>query len=164
MATEYRFSFGPWNISEGADPFGPEVRSPFSMQEKFDMYRPLGFEGVGQPRGHIDGVRAYTPMRRHWDREGHASPCQRGVLACVGGADALQDGDWQGAEHVDKLALDPHTGQAPAWPDRHSGASLCREAPKPRFPTILRPRAHTGLESEYSPRPGVTALVGAGVR
>ena len=46
MATEYRFSFGPWNISEGADPFGPEVRSPFSMQEKFDMYGPLGFEGV----------------------------------------------------------------------------------------------------------------------
>ena len=22
----YRFSFGPWNIHEGADPFGPEVR------------------------------------------------------------------------------------------------------------------------------------------
>ena len=24
----YRFSFGPWNISEGADPFGPPVRDP----------------------------------------------------------------------------------------------------------------------------------------
>ena len=46
MATTYRFSFGPWNISEGADPFGPEVRSPYSLQEKFDMYGPLGFEGV----------------------------------------------------------------------------------------------------------------------
>ena len=46
MATKYRFSFGPWNISEGADPFGPEVRSPYSLQEKFDMYGPLGFEGV----------------------------------------------------------------------------------------------------------------------
>ena len=22
----YRFSFGPWNIHEGADPFGPPVR------------------------------------------------------------------------------------------------------------------------------------------
>ncbi len=43
---EYRFSFGPWNISEGADPFGPNVRSPYSLEEKLDWYRPLGFEGV----------------------------------------------------------------------------------------------------------------------
>ncbi|HMP08505.1 MAG TPA: TIM barrel protein, partial [Lacipirellulaceae bacterium] len=41
-----RFSFGPWNISEGADPFGPEVRSPHGLMEKLDWYRPLGFEGV----------------------------------------------------------------------------------------------------------------------
>ena len=26
MAGTFRFSFGPWNIHEGADPFGPEVR------------------------------------------------------------------------------------------------------------------------------------------
>ena len=44
--TEYRFSFGPWNISEGADPFGPEVRQPYSLVEKLDMYGPLGFAGV----------------------------------------------------------------------------------------------------------------------
>ncbi len=44
--TSYRFSFGPWNISEGADPFGPEVRTPYSLIEKLDWYRPLGFEGV----------------------------------------------------------------------------------------------------------------------
>ena len=42
----YRFSFGPWNISEGADPFGPEVRAAFPHEEKFALYRPLGFEGV----------------------------------------------------------------------------------------------------------------------
>ncbi len=45
-ATNYRFSFGPWNISEGADPFGPEVRSPYEMAQKLDWYRPLGYEGV----------------------------------------------------------------------------------------------------------------------
>ena len=45
-ATKYRFSFGPWNISEGADPFGPMVRSPYSLIEKLDWYEPLGFEGV----------------------------------------------------------------------------------------------------------------------
>jgi xylose isomerase len=44
--TEYRFSFGPWNISEGGDPFGPEVRKPYSLAEKLDMYKPLGFDGV----------------------------------------------------------------------------------------------------------------------
>ena len=43
---DYRFSFGPWNISEGADPFGPDVRKPVPLQQKLDLYRPLGFEGV----------------------------------------------------------------------------------------------------------------------
>ncbi len=41
---KYRFSFGPWNI--GADPFGTEVRKPYPHEEKFALYRPLGFEGV----------------------------------------------------------------------------------------------------------------------
>ena len=44
--TNYRFSFGPWNISEGGDPFGPDVREPFPHEEKYALYRQLGFEGV----------------------------------------------------------------------------------------------------------------------
>jgi len=44
--TRYRFTFGPWNIHEGADPFGPEVRKSFSFNQKLKMYRELGFEGV----------------------------------------------------------------------------------------------------------------------
>ncbi|RFC43549.1 MAG: xylose isomerase [Verrucomicrobia bacterium] len=44
--TSYRFSFGPWNISEGADPFGIDVRPAFAHEKKFALYRPLGFEGV----------------------------------------------------------------------------------------------------------------------
>ncbi|MBP8257594.1 MAG: TIM barrel protein [Opitutaceae bacterium] len=44
--TNYRFSFGPWNISEGADPFGPPVRTAFPHEEKFALYKPLGFDGV----------------------------------------------------------------------------------------------------------------------
>jgi xylose isomerase len=44
--TQYRFSFGPWNISEGGDPFGSEVRKVFPHEEKYALYRPLGFEGV----------------------------------------------------------------------------------------------------------------------
>mgnify|MGYP001014719197 CR=1 FL=1 len=42
----YRFSFGPWNISEGADPFGPTTRAAYDHESKYALYRPLGFEGV----------------------------------------------------------------------------------------------------------------------
>ena len=44
--TEYRFSFGPWNIHEGADPFGPPVRESYSFDEKVEFYRDLGFVGI----------------------------------------------------------------------------------------------------------------------
>lgn len=44
--TKYRFSFGPWNISEGADPFGPEVRTAFPHEKKYALYKGLGFDGV----------------------------------------------------------------------------------------------------------------------
>lgn len=46
MQTEYRFSFGPWNIHEGADPFGPPVRESLSFAHKLKLFRPLGYEGV----------------------------------------------------------------------------------------------------------------------
>ncbi len=42
----YRFSFGPWNIHEGADPFGPPVRKSISFDEKLLVYRSLGFDAV----------------------------------------------------------------------------------------------------------------------
>jgi xylose isomerase len=43
---KYRFSFGPWNLSEGADPFGPPVRDSFSFLEKVKIARQLGFEAL----------------------------------------------------------------------------------------------------------------------
>ena len=45
-STDYRFSFGPWNIHEGADPFGPTVRPTVEFAKKLKVYRELGFEGV----------------------------------------------------------------------------------------------------------------------
>src|SRR5947207_2959347 len=42
----YRFSFGPWNIHEGADPFGPTVRPTVAFAKKLGMYKELGFDGV----------------------------------------------------------------------------------------------------------------------
>ncbi len=46
MSGEYRFSFGPWNIHEGADPFGPTVRDGIEFGKKLKMYKKLGFDGV----------------------------------------------------------------------------------------------------------------------
>lgn len=42
----YKFSFGPWNIDEGADPFGPTVRKPIELGKKLRMVKKLGFHGV----------------------------------------------------------------------------------------------------------------------
>jgi len=46
MSGTFRFSFGPWNIHEGADPFGPAVRETIAFNEKLAMYKKLGFDGV----------------------------------------------------------------------------------------------------------------------
>ena len=46
MQGTFRFSFGPWNIHEGADPFGPEVRRNIPFNEKLASYKKMGFDGV----------------------------------------------------------------------------------------------------------------------
>src|SRR5579872_2038634 len=56
----YRFTFGPWNISTGADPFGPPVRKEVAFAAKIREYKKLGFDGVqfhdddAIPRDQID--------------------------------------------------------------------------------------------------------------
>jgi xylose isomerase len=42
----YKFTFGPWNISTGADPFGPPVRKEVAFAAKIREYKKLGFDGV----------------------------------------------------------------------------------------------------------------------
>jgi xylose isomerase len=42
----YRFSFGPWNIHEGADPFGPAVRLLVAFAEKMRVLKELGFDAM----------------------------------------------------------------------------------------------------------------------
>src|SRR5437016_10779658 len=42
----YRFTFGPWNISTGSDPFGPPVRKEVAFAAKLREYKKLGFDGV----------------------------------------------------------------------------------------------------------------------
>ena len=42
----YRFTFGPWNISAGEDPFGPAVRKEVAFASKIRAYKQLGFDGI----------------------------------------------------------------------------------------------------------------------
>lgn len=41
-----RFTVGPWNVHEGADSFGPEVRKSIPMEEKFAKFKSIGLSGV----------------------------------------------------------------------------------------------------------------------
>jgi xylose isomerase len=42
----FRFSFGPWNIHDGADVFGPPVRKPVAKAERIAAVKKLGFDAV----------------------------------------------------------------------------------------------------------------------
>lgn len=44
--TGYRFTFGPWNLSTGSDPFGPPARKELAFAAKIREYKKLGFDGV----------------------------------------------------------------------------------------------------------------------
>src|SRR4030088_2257902 len=43
---KYQFTFGPWNISTGSDPFGPPVRDEVAFAAKIREYKKIGFDGV----------------------------------------------------------------------------------------------------------------------
>jgi xylose isomerase len=42
----YKFCFGPWNISEGQDPYGPPVRSPQTFDWKLNALKKLGYDAM----------------------------------------------------------------------------------------------------------------------
>lgn len=45
-AHRYRFCFGPWNLSEGADPYGPPTRSTQPFDWKLAQLKTLGFDAM----------------------------------------------------------------------------------------------------------------------
>jgi xylose isomerase len=46
MPYSYKFCFGPWNISEGQDPYGPTTRPPQSFDWKLDAVKKLGYDAM----------------------------------------------------------------------------------------------------------------------
>jgi xylose isomerase len=45
-AHPYKFCFGPWNISEGQDPYGPPVRQPQTFEWKLAQLKKHGFDAM----------------------------------------------------------------------------------------------------------------------
>ena len=78
--SSYRFCFGPWNLSEGADPYGPTTRPPKPFDWKLAQLKALGFEAMmfhdDDVVPDIDsktehGIRAETTeLKRRLDGEG----------------------------------------------------------------------------------------------
>lgn len=90
----YQFSFGPWNISMGADPFGPAVRKDVEFAKKIRAYRKLGFSHV---QLHDDDV-----VPADWD----AKATERGVAKVK----KLLDGEGLKGEFIaPRLWEDPRT-------------------------------------------------------
>ena len=44
--SQFKFSVGPWNVHEGADAFGPEVRSSIAFEKKVAKFKEIGFDAV----------------------------------------------------------------------------------------------------------------------
>lgn len=44
--SRFKFSVGPWNVHEGADAFGPEVRETISFEDKVKKFSEIGFSAV----------------------------------------------------------------------------------------------------------------------
>lgn len=44
--SQFRFSAGPWNVHEGRDAFGPEVRPAIPFAEKVKKFKEIGFSAV----------------------------------------------------------------------------------------------------------------------
>lgn len=44
--SQFKFSVGPWNVHEGGDAFGPEVRKSIAFDKKVARFREIGFDAV----------------------------------------------------------------------------------------------------------------------
>jgi len=64
MMSRFKFLLGPWNVHEGADAFGPEVRKPISLEDKIEKFSEMGIDAV---MFHDDNT---VPMMNNLSNEG----------------------------------------------------------------------------------------------
>ena len=143
--TKYRFSFGPWNISTGADPFGPPVRKEVEFARKIRAYKKLGFDAV---QFHDDDI---VPADLDWPStlkgvaDGQEDARRRGPVRRVHRPPAL------GGPADDRRRLHrptaPPTASTPSTAPSGASTSPARSAARTtssgwpaRGPTSARPR------------------------
>ena len=118
MPGVFRFSFGPWNIHPGADPFGPAVRSDIPFQKKLAQYRKLGF-GVSRQVDIEPGGTATVSLE--------VAPSTLSVIGTAG-AEVFVDGVRAGAiplsEFPVKLGRHDLMIVAPGGETRHSSVTV----------------------------------------
>lgn len=44
--SNFKFSVGPWNVSDGSDTYGPATRNTISIENKFVRFKSIGFNAV----------------------------------------------------------------------------------------------------------------------
>jgi len=44
--SRFKFSVGPWNVSDGTDVYGPATRKPISMESKIKKFAEMGFSAI----------------------------------------------------------------------------------------------------------------------
>ncbi|MFD0961101.1 TIM barrel protein [Paenibacillus chungangensis] len=44
--SKFKFSVGPWNVHEGADAFGPDIRASIPFDYKLKKFKEIGFSGI----------------------------------------------------------------------------------------------------------------------
>ena len=94
MKGTFRFSFGPWNIHEGADPFGPKVRESVPFNRKLALYRKLGFGAVQfHDDDAVPGMNRLSPARIVAQANIGASP-HSALILVLGGNGAVMFVGW----------------------------------------------------------------------
>ncbi len=94
--TKFKFSVGPWNVHEGADAFGPEVRPSISFEDKVKKFKEIGIDAV---QFHDDD--AVPQMNSMSDKQ---------IVQEARDVKALLDSHNLAAEFVaPRLWMDPHT-------------------------------------------------------
>ena len=79
MAKEhvYKFCFGPWNLSQGSDPYGPVTRPEQSFDWKLAQLKKHGFDAMmfhdDDAVPDIDGKSDQQVQRPKWWRRGFGS-------------------------------------------------------------------------------------------
>ncbi len=96
--TEYRFSFGPWNIHEGTDPFGPPVRESFTFDEKVAFYRGLGFVGI---QFHDDDIVPDIDEKQHAQLISRTKAVKKQITNHGLSAEVVAPRLWESAKTID---------------------------------------------------------------